>query len=173
MAEIFVSKSACFHGGGGRTTTLTERLRWKTSQILDSLCPANRTLPHFSMMNLNIHDCLVTGYEALIPGIELPDPDDRHVVAAAIRTRASVIVTFNLKDFPADVLEPLGLEAQHPDEFITHLIYLNAGLVCKALKEQRAGLRNPPRSAEELLATLEMQRLPESMRHLRNFIANI
>lgn len=70
-----------------------------------------------TLMNSHVRDCLVTGYEPLIEGLALPDPDDRHVLGAAIRACASVIVTFNLKDFPANVLEPLGVERQHPDAF--------------------------------------------------------
>ena len=65
-----------------------------------------------NLMNAHVRDCLVTGYEGLIPGLPLPDPDDRHVLAAAIRGRADVIVTFNLKDFPATTLAPLGIETQ-------------------------------------------------------------
>lgn len=61
------------------------------------------------LMNAHVRDCLVTGYESLIDSLVLPDPDDRHVLAAAIRTRASVIVTFNLSDFPEATLEPLGI----------------------------------------------------------------
>lgn len=53
-----------------------------------------------SLMNASVRDCLVTGFQPLIPAIQLPDPDDRHVVAAAIHCGASLIVTFNLKDFP-------------------------------------------------------------------------
>lgn len=121
------------------------------------------------LMNANIRDCLVTGYEPLIEGLKLPDPDDRHVLAAAVRTRASVIVTFNLDDFPREILEPLGVEAQHPDEFVTHLIDLNAGAVCAAVKRQRSGLRNPPRTVDEFLETLAQQRLPETITRLREF----
>ena len=40
--------------------------------------------------------------------LNLPDPDDRHVVAAAIRCQAAVIVTSNVKDFPKEILDPLG-----------------------------------------------------------------
>ncbi len=122
-----------------------------------------------TLMNSHVRDCLVTGYEPLIDGLTLPDPDDRHVLAAAIRTRASVIVTFNLDDFPSDVLEPVGLEAQHPDEFITHLIDLNPGDVCAAAKRQRASLKNPPRSVDEFLETLARQHLPETVSRLREF----
>ncbi|WP_164104374.1 PIN domain-containing protein [Candidatus Laterigemmans baculatus] len=73
------------------------------------------------LMNAHVRDCLVIDYEDMIEGLDLPDRDDRHVLAAAIRTRASVIVTFNLSDFPPAYLAKHGLEAQHPDEFITHL----------------------------------------------------
>lgn len=122
-----------------------------------------------SLMNFHVRDSLVTGYETLIESLELPDPDDRHVLAAAIRTRASVIVTFNLKDFPADILDPLGMEAQHPDEFISHLIDLNSGAVCVAAKRQRESLKNPPRTVEEFLTTLEQQQLPETVTRLREY----
>lgn len=69
-------------------------------------------------MDTKVRDRLVEGYEYLIPGLALPDGKDGHVPAAAIRSRSSVIVTFNLKDFPAAVLDEYEVEAQHPDEFI-------------------------------------------------------
>jgi len=122
-----------------------------------------------ALMNAHVRDCLVTGYEDLVEGLSLPDPDDRHVLAAAIRTRASVIVTFNLEDFPADELQRYGLEAQHPDEFITHLLDLSTAAVCLAAKEQRGALRNPPKSPEEFLETLAKQHLPETVSRLRGF----
>ncbi len=70
------------------------------------------------LMDCAISDGLVDGYEELVAGLTLPDPDDRHVLAAAIRCGASVIVTFNQRDFPADVLASYGIESQHPDEFV-------------------------------------------------------
>lgn len=72
------------------------------------------------LMNDHVPDSLVSGYEALIPALELPDPKDRHVLAAAIRSGTDVIVTFNLKDFPPERLYPYRIEAQHPDEFLSH-----------------------------------------------------
>jgi len=74
------------------------------------------------LMDQHATDALVTGYEELIDGLHLPDPDDRHVLAAAIRGRADVIVTCNLKDFPAGALKSYGIEAQHPDEFLLNLL---------------------------------------------------
>ncbi|MGP5709714.1 PIN domain-containing protein [Brachybacterium alimentarium] len=73
------------------------------------------------LMNDAIRDVTVTGYEHLVDQLELPDPDDRHVLAAAIHAGAQVIVTRNLRDFPAHALSPWGIEAQHPDAFLTGL----------------------------------------------------
>ena len=122
-----------------------------------------------TLMNEHVRDCLVTGYEELIPALQLPDPDDRHVLAAAIRVGADVIVTFNLNDFPASVLSRYGIEAQHPDEFVMHLADLSPELVCLAVKRQRMSLNNPPTSAEELLETFERQGLAEAVAFLRGF----
>src|SRR6516225_9259508 len=65
------------------------------------------------LMDKHAEDALVTGYADLIEGLRLPDPDDRHVLAAAMRGRADVIVTANISDFPDEALKPFGIEAQH------------------------------------------------------------
>lgn len=122
------------------------------------------------LMNAAVLDCLVTGYEPLIPALTLPDPDDRHVLAAAIRGRADVIVTYNLRDFPEDVLAGYGITAQHPDEFVSDLIDLDASGVYASVKRQRARLKNPPRSPEEFLATLERQALAQTVARLSEAI---
>ncbi|WP_310482297.1 PIN domain-containing protein, partial [Chamaesiphon sp. VAR_48_metabat_403] len=70
------------------------------------------------LMNQNVPDSLVTDFENLIPTLELPDPDDRHVLAAAISADAKIIVTFNLKDFPDPILAKHEIVAQHPDVFV-------------------------------------------------------
>lgn len=123
------------------------------------------------LMNAHVRDCLVTDYEGLIPALQLPDPDDRHVLAAAILGRAEVIVTLNLKDFPAETLAHFGIEAQHPDEFVSHLLDLDAGAVCLAVKRQRESLKKPPKTAEELLAAFEQCGLPQTVARLREFVA--
>ena len=120
-------------------------------------------------MNDAVRDCLVTGFEDLIESISLPDPHNRHVLAAAIRVDAEVIVTFNLKDFPASALTSYNSEAQHPDEFLVSLFDAAPGPVCGAVKRQREGLRNPPKSVEELLATFEGQGLVQSVALLWQF----
>ncbi len=121
------------------------------------------------LMNAHVRDCLVTGYEELIPALTLPDPDDRHVLAAAIRAGAAVIVTANLADFPADVLAGYGIEAQHPDEFVAHMLDLAPAAVCGAAKKQRESLKNPPKTVDEYLESLERQGLPQTVAALRAF----
>lgn len=124
------------------------------------------------LMNAHVMDCLVADYEDLIAALTLPDPDDRHVLAAAIRSSADVIVTFNLGDFPSEVLQKWGIEAQHPDDFIHHLLDLAPHLVCVAAKRQRESLKNPPVSVDDFLAALERQGLAQTVTELRHF-ANI
>jgi len=111
------------------------------------------------LMDKAVPDCLVTNYEPLIDGLELPDQDDRHVLAAAIRSSAQIIVTFNLKDFPEDVLATFGIEPMHPDVFIEHQLDLHRPLVISAVKQHRESLKNPPKTAEEYLETLSAQGL--------------
>ncbi len=121
------------------------------------------------LMDSHVRDCLVTGYEDLVPSIQLPDQDDRHVVAAAIVASASTIVTFNLSDFPSEELKKYGIEAQHPDEFIVHQMGLSQASVCLAAKRHRASLKKPPKTVEEYMATLESQGLPLAVASLRAF----
>ncbi len=121
------------------------------------------------LMNANVRDSLVAGFEYLIPSIELPDPDDRHVVAAAIHSGASLIVTFNLKDFPTDALKPYNLAAQHPDDFIVDLLDLHPASVLEAAASHRRSLKNPPKTADEYLDTLLAQGLTQSVAVMRQW----
>jgi hypothetical protein len=114
---------------------------------------------------------LVTGYEHLIEGLDLPDPDDRHVLAAAICCGASVIVTFNQSDFPATTLTPLGIEAQHPDTFVGGLLDLDPAIVVTAARKQRANLVNPPMDADRFLNMLYRQGLVQTAKALMQFQA--
>jgi hypothetical protein len=116
-----------------------------------------------ALMDAALPDALVRGYRKLIPALQLPDPNDRHVLAAAIRGHCDVIVTFNLKDFPIRVLAQDHIKAQHPDEFIGHLIDLRPELVCLAAKTCRARLRKPPLSVDDYLRSLSTQKLPRTV----------
>lgn len=119
------------------------------------------------LMDAHVMDSLVTGYEPLIDTLELPDPSDRHVLAAAIVGGADVLVTMNLRDFPVDRLAPFGIEAQHPDMFIRNLLRQHEATMVAAVARHRAALRNPPKSAEAYLETLLIQDLPETVALLR------
>lgn len=121
------------------------------------------------LMDRHARDPKVTGYQSLIDGLTLPDPDDRHVLAAALRCNADAIVTFNLKDFPAEILSPYGIEALHPDDFIYYQLDMAPPECCRALKRQRESLRHPPKTVEEFLADLQTQQLPQTVSRLREF----
>ncbi len=124
-----------------------------------------------ALMNRHVRDCLVVGYEGLIPGLSLPDENDRHVLAAAIQCRADLIVTTNLRDFPKSALAPYDVEAIHPDEFIANELDLYESAVCESVKIVRARLKNPPKSVDDYLRTLERQGLVETVARLRDFAA--
>ncbi|HLX60201.1 MAG TPA: PIN domain-containing protein [Planctomycetota bacterium] len=125
------------------------------------------------LMNANVRDCVVSGYESLIPRIHLPDPNDRHVLAAAIHCGASVIVTFNTKDFPHSILDALGIAATHPDDFVESLFHIEPSSVCLAAKRHRASLKKPPKTVNEYLECLTTQRMPKTaarLTHVADYI---
>lgn len=119
------------------------------------------------MMDANVPEALITDYRSLIPTVADVNEKDRHVVAAAIRAGASVIVTTNLKDFPPEALRPHRVEAQHPDEFVCHLLDLHAEAVCTAARLQRASYRNPPFGEAEYLSTLRKLGLRKTVAELK------
>lgn len=106
-------------------------------------------------MNESIRDVLVEGYEPLIQSVELPDPDDRHVLAAAIRARAQMIVTANLRDFPEDELAKWGIEAKHPDDFLVDQFHLDAIAVNVIIQQIADDSRRPPLTFSDVLDGLE------------------
>ncbi|MBD2750406.1 PIN domain-containing protein [Microvirga sp. BT688] len=121
------------------------------------------------LMNQAVLDCLVEDYEELIEGLQLPDPDDRHVLAAAIASASDAIVTFNLKDFPVGTLHRYNIELQHPDDFLHYQFGLNHAGVVIGAKNCRARLRNPPKTAADYLAILESQGLPKTVAELSEY----
>ncbi|MCB1616703.1 MAG: PIN domain-containing protein [Pseudomonadales bacterium] len=121
------------------------------------------------LMDSHVPDAKVTDYEGLINSIELPDADDRHVLAAAIKCKADAIVTFNLKDFPQDILNTYQLEIIHPDDFIYYQIDMSPPVCCQAIKQQRLALRNPAMTIEQFLSCLQKQQLPQTVSKLKEF----
>lgn len=95
------------------------------------------------------------GWKVIEPCLELPDPKDRHVLAAAIAGHADSIVTQNIKDFPVDVLEPLGITVLHPDEFLLQQLELAPLVVLPAFKAMRDRLKNPAFTPEKFVDAME------------------
>jgi predicted nucleic acid-binding protein len=126
-----------------------------------------------AMMDANAEGSLVEGYEHLILGLTLPDPDDRHVLAAAIESEAEIIVTLNLRDFPTSVLTVYEITAQKPDDFLCTLLEQNPVEVCEAVRNQRNLLKNPPKTVEEHLATLKQNGLSHFVGALSVHLAEI
>ncbi len=124
-------------------------------------------------MDSATRDCLVTGYHSLIPSLQLPDPDDRHVLAAAIVGRCDAIVTQNLRDFPDEALAPHGIEAVHPDAFLQAQVGLEPAIFCTAVRKVRLRLQNPPYVVDDYLGTLTRQGLVATVSELRKFAAFI
>ena len=123
-------------------------------------------------MDEALPDACVGGYRRLIGSLETPDPDDRHVLAVAIRARAQVIVTFNEKHFPADLLSEFDLSTQHPDTFLRHLIDLAPTVVRTRLENAASALKRPPMTIEEYITMIERQSLPESAAALRELFGS-
>ena len=122
------------------------------------------------LMNKAVPDCLVRGYEDLVPGLLLPDPDDRHVLAAAIRAAAQTIVTANLTDFPPDRLAAYDVEAQHPDDFILAQLDLAPGAIVNVVVEQTNALKRPTSTISEVLDKLRECGLVQSVAKLRELL---
>jgi predicted nucleic acid-binding protein len=118
-------------------------------------------------INQSVPDCLVEDFDYLIHTLDLPDEDDRHVLAAAIVAKADVIVTINLKDFPASILASHGIVAQHPDDFIADLLDLNPWIVLRAIQTIQTRLKRPPVRFDEYLEILLKQGLSTSVAILR------
>jgi predicted nucleic acid-binding protein len=115
-------------------------------------------------MNLAIRDVRVDNYEPLIEALDLPDKDDRHVLAVAIQAKAQMIATFNLKDFPESSLQPFNVEAKHPDAFVLNQLDLNEVKV-HACVQQIVDSRNNS-SFEDVLIELGRIGISESARRM-------
>jgi len=106
-------------------------------------------------------------WQSLARGLLLPDPDDVHVLAAALAGHADCIVTANLRDFPTDVVGPLGIEVIHPDPFIVAQWDLEPLVVIAAFKRMRARWKKPEATAEDFSAAMERAGLPGTAQRLR------
>jgi hypothetical protein len=122
------------------------------------------------LMDQHINDALVGGYEHIVDQLTLPDAGDRHVLAAAILGNANIIVTMNLRDFPADTLKAYGITALHPDTFIGRLLETQPDAVVTAFRRLHANLEDPPLSMDKLLAGFARIGLAETVAELRRLM---
>jgi hypothetical protein len=150
--------------GGVFTPIWTDRIEdeW-TRNLIEKRrdIPADEVFGRRDAMNLAFRGAMVDGYESLIGQVKLPDPGDRHVVAAAIASESKVIVTFNKRDFPGSALRKHGVEALSPDEFISRAITAQPKKVIAAAKEQRRAEQRPTQTAEEYIESLRKNELPK------------
>jgi hypothetical protein len=118
-------------------------------------------------MNRALPDARVSGHEVLIDALDLPDPDDRHVLAAAIRAGAQTIVTENIRHFPATALAQYGIDAEQADPFLLGLLDTDQHLFLEAVRAQLETLTNPPQTKDQLLDTLQRNGLVQTVGTLR------
>jgi predicted nucleic acid-binding protein len=121
--------------------------------VIEDGVPAGGIERRLSAMRKWFPDAMVTGYELLTDSLSC-DPKDRHVLAAAVRSKADVLVTFNLKDFPEHSLAPFDVELVHPDDFLLDQLDLFPGLVIRVLRELAEDYTDPPQDVEDVLETL-------------------
>ena len=126
-----------------KAPTLTRAQLEATRNLMDQVLPQAR----------------VAGYEARIATITLPDPGDRHVVAAAAEAGAALIVTWNVRDFPAAELRPHGLRKATPDAFLTDLYEASPTVVAAAVENARRNLNLSQVSRLAYLEVLQRQGL--------------
>jgi predicted nucleic acid-binding protein len=149
--------------------------KW-TDQILDEMLRAlRRKYPDIDEDKLQrlrglivaaVPDCIVRGYEPIIEGLKIADPKDRHVLAAAIRCEAQVIVTSD-RDFTAAALEPWGIEAKTPDEFVLDQIDIADKVIWGAVQQIADSRTFRPETVEDVLSQLERSGLLRSVAALR------
>ena len=155
------------------------RVRW-TEHILDECFHAlrsnrpdlqeDRLVRMRKLMCEAVPDCIITGHEPLIEAIELPDVDDRHVLAAAVKSDAQAIVTFNTKDFPSESIARYHIEVIHPDDFFVNQIDLDPIAASHVLRELADDLKAPPRTPLEIVEGLEARGLAVTASRLRELL---
>ena len=113
-----------------------------------------KLLRTIEIMNSAFPYAEISGFEELIDELNLPDLDDRHVLAAAIHGKVDAIITFNQKDFPPKYLNQFKIKVFNPDGFLTHLHKSNSNIIKTAFHKQLVSLKNPPKTREELIEIL-------------------
>lgn len=142
---------------------------WKDVMIRKGV-PEEEASKRINVAQMAFPDALVENYESLIEGLELPDEKDRHILAAAIKTNADVIVTNNLKDFPKEYLATFGLKAKSVDDFITDIIDLNQERTLLSFKELVMNRTNPDLDEFQILDRFRKLGLVDSANYLHSLL---
>lgn len=163
------------------------RLRW-SAKILDetenAICSiltkrgdeaaADHASKARKIMEQAFDDAMIGNCDSMLDACKgLPDPGDAHVLAAALKTQAAVIVTENVKDFPEEILSPVNLEVRTTDAFIADTIALDPGRAVAAVRAMRLRLKRPEKTADQLLLDMEAVGLIESADVLRPHVQSI
>jgi PIN domain len=138
----------------------SDRILEEAQAAIEEIHPGIDVGKRFTDMREAFDDALVTGWEELEAGISLPDNDDRHVVAAAVRAGAQAIVTSNMSDFPEATLSGLDLEAVHPDDFLLDQLDLSPPTILQVIREQAAHTSRPRLTPLDLAALLSRAGVP-------------
>lgn len=120
--------------------------------------------------NLAFPDAMVRHYELLIGGLKLPDPKDCHVLAAAIKANANLIVTNNLKDFPKEYLATYGVSVKSADDFLTDIIDLNTEVAVESFRKLVLNRKNPNLDEFQVLDAFRRNGLVETANYLHTLI---
>lgn len=148
----------------------SERILEETTAAIVRVHPElgdGRAVRRSQAMRSAFPDALVTGWQPLVDGIDLPDANDRHVVAAAVRGRADAIVTANTKDFPPEALSGLGIAVRSPDAFLLDHLDLAPAATIQALQAQAFATRRPPITIAALLDHLAACGVPAFVEAVR------
>ena len=130
--------------------------------------PLDQTL---ALMNRSLPGATVTGFHALIPELTLPDPDDRHVLAAAMYSGVPQLLTFNLSDFPAQALPATAPQIIHPDLWLAPVLAQDLQATCRVLRKLVAPFRRPPVTVPEVAERLAGLNLPQSAQVIQQMLA--
>lgn len=149
----------------------SERILTEAQEATEEIHPGIDVTKRLAMMREAFEDAMVTGWEELQNSMILPDEDDRHVVAAAVRGGADAIITANVADFPATALYPFGIEAVHPDEFLLDRLDLSPATVLQVIRQQASHAKRPPLTPQNLAAILGKAGVPRFADEVLRFMA--
>jgi PIN domain len=135
--------------------------------------PVGRLQNTRRLMNDALPTAMVSGYEDHVPMVTLPDPNDRHVVAAGIAAGASIILTWNLRHFPANELKKFGLRKQTPDAFLSELYDKVPDLTIGSLANARRNLNKSRVSASDFIDILANQKLRRVAERAQKHVADL